>query len=127
MRVARASCPKGNRYARLRDERVAVFANAWFAGLFPTGGRPAQGAELATIRRSKFRTLMAQAAERESASSIGSAGESKTRGHSQRGTELARATWGTILLRLPKVGALVRISVRRVKVPMILAAPSQAD
>ena len=41
------------------------------------------------------------------------------------GTDLARATCGTIRLRLLKIGALVRISVRRVKVAMSSAAPCQ--
>ena len=41
------------------------------------------------------------------------------------GTELARATCGTIRVRLLKLGALVRISVRRVKVTMSSAAPCQ--
>jgi len=41
------------------------------------------------------------------------------------GTELARATCGSIRLRLLKVGALVRVSVRRVKVAMSSAAPCQ--
>ena len=40
-------------------------------------------------------------------------------------TELARATCGTIRLRLLKIGALVRISVRRVKVAMSSAWPFQ--
>ena len=41
------------------------------------------------------------------------------------GTDLARATCGTIRLRLLKIGALVRISVRRVKVAMSSAWPFQ--
>jgi hypothetical protein len=40
-------------------------------------------------------------------------------------TDLARATCGTIRLRLLKIGALVRISVRRVKVAMSSAWPDQ--
>lgn len=40
-------------------------------------------------------------------------------------TDLARATCGTIRLRLLKIGALVRISVRRVKVAMSSAWPYQ--
>jgi hypothetical protein len=33
-------------------------------------------------------------------------------------TPFAKATWGTIRLKLPKIGALVRVSVRRIKVAM---------
>lgn len=40
-------------------------------------------------------------------------------------TDLARATCGTIRLRLLKIGALVRVSVRRVKVAMSSARPCQ--
>jgi len=43
------------------------------------------------------------------------------------GTELARATCGTIRLRLLKVAALVRISVRRVKVAMSSATLCQRE
>ena len=42
------------------------------------------------------------------------------------GTELARATCGTIRLKLFKVGALVRVSVRRVWVSLSSAYPLQA-
>ena len=41
-------------------------------------------------------------------------------------TELANATCGTIRLKLLKIGALVRISVRRVSVAMASACPWQA-
>ena len=41
------------------------------------------------------------------------------------GTELANATCGTIRLKLLKIGALVRISVRRVSVAMASACPWQ--
>ena len=41
------------------------------------------------------------------------------------GTELARATCGTIRLKLLKIGALVRVSVRRVKVAFASACPMQ--
>ena len=42
-------------------------------------------------------------------------------------TRLARATAGTIRLRLLKIGALVRLSVRRVTVAMVSAHPWQRD
>ena len=42
-------------------------------------------------------------------------------------TRLARATCGTIRLKLLKIGALVRISVRRIKVAMASACPYQAE
>ena len=42
------------------------------------------------------------------------------------GTKLERATCGTIRLQLLKIGALVTISVRRVKVAFASACPSQA-
>lgn len=42
------------------------------------------------------------------------------------GTELARATCGTIRLKLLKIGALITISVRRVKVAFASSCPSQA-
>ena len=44
-----------------------------------------------------------------------------------RTTRLAQATAGTIRLRLLKIGALVRISVRRVTVAMASGHPSQCD
>jgi hypothetical protein len=42
-------------------------------------------------------------------------------------TELAQATCGTIRLKLLKIGALVRISVRRVKIAMASACPAAQD
>ena len=42
-------------------------------------------------------------------------------------TQFAQATCGTIRLQLLKIGALVRISVRRVKVAMASAFPHQHD
>ncbi len=42
------------------------------------------------------------------------------------GTELARATAGTIRLKLLKIGARVRVSVRRVKVSFSSACPNAA-
>ncbi|MGH8566820.1 MAG: IS1380 family transposase [Gammaproteobacteria bacterium] len=44
-----------------------------------------------------------------------------------RHTQLARATCGTIRLKLLKIGALVRISVRRIKVAMASACPYQTE
>jgi len=44
-----------------------------------------------------------------------------------RATKLANATCGTIRLKLLKIGALVRISVRRVKIAMASAHPCQRD
>ena len=44
-----------------------------------------------------------------------------------RHTQLARATCGTIRLKLLKIGALVRISVRRVVVAMASAYPYQQE
>jgi hypothetical protein len=43
------------------------------------------------------------------------------------GTRLARATCGTIRLKLLKIGALVRLSVRRVKLAMASACPFQHE
>jgi hypothetical protein len=43
-----------------------------------------------------------------------------------RDTEFAAATCGTIRLKLLKIGALVRISVRRIKVAMASACPAAA-
>ncbi len=40
------------------------------------------------------------------------------------GTELADATCGTIRLKLLKIGALVRISVRRIRIAMAAACPA---
>ena len=42
-------------------------------------------------------------------------------------TELAHASCGTIRLKLLKIGALVRISARRVKVAMASACPAAAE
>jgi hypothetical protein len=42
-------------------------------------------------------------------------------------TQFATATCGTIRLRLLKIGALVRISVRRVSVAMASGCPSQYE
>ena len=42
-------------------------------------------------------------------------------------TQFAQATCGTIRLQLLKIGALVRISVRRVKVAMASAFPHQHE
>jgi hypothetical protein len=44
-----------------------------------------------------------------------------------RNTEFARATCGTIRLRLLKIGALVRISVRRIRIAMPSACPTARD
>ena len=44
-----------------------------------------------------------------------------------RHTQFAQATCGTIRLKLLKIGALVRISVRRVKVAMASAYPYQHE
>ena len=41
------------------------------------------------------------------------------------GTEFAKATCGTIRLKLLKIGALITISVRRVKIAFASACPSQ--
>ena len=41
-----------------------------------------------------------------------------------RGTKLAKATCGTIRLKLLKIGALVRISVRRIRIAMASACPA---
>ena len=43
------------------------------------------------------------------------------------GTKFARATCGTIRLRLLKIGALVKLSVRRIKVAMTSSCPDQDD
>jgi hypothetical protein len=40
-------------------------------------------------------------------------------------TQFAEATCGTIRLKLPKLGALVRVSVRRIKIAMASACPWQ--
>ena len=42
-------------------------------------------------------------------------------------TDFAQATCGTIRLRLLKIGALVRISVRRIKIAMASACPAAKD
>jgi hypothetical protein len=42
-------------------------------------------------------------------------------------TDFADATCGTIRLKLLKIGALVRMSVRRVKIAMASACPAAAD
>jgi len=44
-----------------------------------------------------------------------------------RDTALTDATCGTIRLKLLKVGALVRISVRRIKIAMASACPAARD
>ena len=44
-----------------------------------------------------------------------------------RHTQFANATCGTIRLELLKIGALVRISVRRIKVAMASACPHRAE
>ena len=43
------------------------------------------------------------------------------------GTEMERATCGTIRLQLLKIGALVTISVRRVKLAFASACPARED
>jgi hypothetical protein len=40
------------------------------------------------------------------------------------GSDLAQASCGTIRLKLLKIGALVRISVRRIKIAMVSACPA---
>ena len=42
-------------------------------------------------------------------------------------TDFAKATCGTIRLKLLKVGALVRVSARRIKVAMASACPAARD
>jgi hypothetical protein len=44
-----------------------------------------------------------------------------------RHTQFAEATCGTIRLKLLKIGALVRVSVRRIKIAMASACPCQND
>ena len=44
-----------------------------------------------------------------------------------RHTQFARATCGTIRLKLLKIGALVRLSVRRIKIAMPSAYPYQQE
>ena len=44
-----------------------------------------------------------------------------------QGTDFAKATCGTIRLKLLKVGAIVRVSVRRIKVAMASACPAAQD
>ena len=44
-----------------------------------------------------------------------------------RHTQFAEATCGTIRLKLLKIGALVRVSVRRIKVAMASACPYQNE
>ena len=44
-----------------------------------------------------------------------------------KGTQFAKATCGTIRLKLLKIGALVQISVRRVKIAMASACPYQHE
>jgi Transposase DDE domain group 1 len=44
-----------------------------------------------------------------------------------RHTEFAEATCGTIRLKLLKIGALVRVSVRRVKLAMASSCPYQLE
>jgi hypothetical protein len=44
-----------------------------------------------------------------------------------KATHLANATCGSIRLKLLKIGALVRISVRRVKIAMASAHPCQRE
>jgi len=44
-----------------------------------------------------------------------------------QGTRFARATCGTIRLKLLKIGALVRVSVRRIKIAMASACPYQGE
>src|SRR5919205_2333845 len=41
-RVARAAFPRGTTWLRLRDELGPIYADASFAGLFPTHGQPAE-------------------------------------------------------------------------------------
>lgn len=41
-RVARAAFPKGSRYLQMRDALGAIFADADFAALYPTRGRPVE-------------------------------------------------------------------------------------
>jgi hypothetical protein len=43
-----------------------------------------------------------------------------------KGTQLAQATCGTIRTRLLKIGALIRVSVRRVLIVLASGSPSQA-
>ncbi len=43
------------------------------------------------------------------------------------GTELARATCGTVRLKLLKIGALITTSVRRIKIAMASSCPQQAN
>ena len=42
-------------------------------------------------------------------------------------TQFAKATCGTIRLKLLKIGALVRVSVRRIKIAMASACPHQKE
>ena len=44
-----------------------------------------------------------------------------------RHTQFAQATCGTIRLKLFKIGALVRVSVRRIKIAMASAFPYQSE
>ncbi len=40
-RVAKAACPQGSTFMKMRDVLGALFADEMFAGLFPRDGQPA--------------------------------------------------------------------------------------
>ena len=44
-----------------------------------------------------------------------------------QGSDFAKATCGTIRLKLLKIGAIVRVSVRRIKIAMASACPAAQD
>ena len=97
----RVYCPRGNMENAIKEQQLDLFSDRTSASRF--------AANQLRILFSAFASILFQALRR-----------------ALHGTRLARATAGTLRLKLLKIGARVTVSMRRVKVAMDSAHPSAA-
>ncbi len=97
----RVYCPRGNMENVIKEQQLDLFSDRTSASRF--------AANHLRLLLSAFASILFQALRR-----------------ALHGTRLARATAGTLRLKLLKIGARITVSVRRVKVAMDSAHPSAA-
>ncbi len=98
----RVYCPRGRMENAIKEQQLDLFSDRTSASILP--------ANQLRLLFSAFASLLFGALR-----------------HALRGTRLARATAGTLRLRLLKIGARVTVSARRVKVAMDSAHPSATE
>ena len=97
----RVYCPRGNMENAIKEQQLDLFSDRTSASRFP--------ANQLRLLFSAFASILFGALRR-----------------ALRGTRLARATAGTLRLKLLRIGARVMVSVRRIRVAMDSAHPSAA-